>query len=184
MEKMVRKKVLVFLVSFLFSVMIINTVSAVSLGVSPATLDFKAAPGSSVEKPVLISTSTEGLLKVSISSESELGDWISFKPSSDLSVKRGSPLRISIKVKVPRSADERIYEDIITVTATSPVSTSEGGTGSRIVTGVAIKTSLKVSSDIQVEKSKISAWGITAGFLTVVLVVILIALLWLRRKRR
>ena len=179
MEKISKTKLFIIpIVISLFLIMLVNTASAFSLGVSPATLDFQIAPGSSVEKTITISTSNEDPLPISVSAESELKDWLTFKPRSGLSVKKGEPLKLKVKIKVPGDAVEKKYEDVITISAFVPVTTEEGA-GSKIATGVAVKTSLEVSSRFK-EKAGVSM-GVIAIVVILVLLILASIIFWLRK---
>ena len=166
----------------LIVIMLASAVSAFSLGVSPATLDFKAAPGYTVEKTLTISSSSEEALKVSVSAESEIKEWMSFD-SDSLEVKKDSPLKLKVKIKVPGDAAEKTYEDAITVSAAASAQAEEGA-GSAIATGVAVKTSLEVSSKFKSEGKRSISWGLIASIAIAVIIIAALITLWMRKRRK
>lgn len=130
----------------ILSLFILNIVYAVGFGVSPATLSFEILKGGSAEKTITVSTSSEKLLPVSLSIEG-LEKWISFTPNTNLFTSKSSPLKITIKVAVPKDAKAGKYEGAITAT-TAPAVSAKSGSGSSVATGVAVKTAINVTAPV------------------------------------
>lgn len=193
MRKMSNTKLSISIVVLLFSILFTSTISATSLGVSPATISLEGRPGTTVEKVLTVSTSDEEPLSVRVSAEGELIDWITFEPKSLLSVSKSDPLKLKIKFKIPRFTAKRTYEDIITI-STLPSENSGSGTGSAISTGVAVRTSLKVSSSATMTsdvtksspESETSDQRVEKGisiFLIIATIALGLLLFWIRKKK-
>ena len=180
MREIMDSKILIF--SVLAALFMISGVSAFSLGVSPATLDYEIAPGYSMEKTLTVSTNSENSVKVSIAAESELKEWISFDMPSD-TAKKDAPLKVAVKIKVPGSAAEKSYEDVITVTASASEGTGEGAE-SKIAPAVAVKTSLNVSKEAKPEGMVKEGISTTAIVIIAVIIAIVLAIILLKRKKR
>ena len=177
-KKKMKKERKIIIVGFLSLIICSSIVSAVSLGVSPATLEINGAPGSTVEKTLTVSTSDTETLSISVSAESELKEWISYEPKSDLTVTRLTPLKLNIKFKIPRSAEEKTYEDIITIATKNDNSADQGGSGSNIAAGVAVRTSLNVSNEFKEGGSNLLI------YIIILLIITFLGFFWIMKGRK
>jgi len=164
------KKLAVFLVILMLAMWLIPSVQAVAFGASPATLTFDIGKGDSLEKTVSVSTNSPTYLGVTYSISDEIKDFVTISPTSGLKTKINEPLEVTVKAKSSLFEELGSHEGTITFT-TAPTGDTEGGMGSTIATGVAVK----VTVNIGIEKAARPA-GAKTGSSNLILVIVTIVL--------
>jgi len=133
------------LLSVLLGLMIfLGGCSAVSVGVTPGTLDFKdLLRDGYAEREIIVSTSGDRLLegRVSIRKDSDISDWLTVEPKIfDLDSK--DDIKIKVFIRPPADAANGKYDGMIDIRV-APKELVEG-TGS--VVGVAVSAGVKTTA--------------------------------------
>jgi hypothetical protein len=106
-------KKIVFIVLFYF--MFLNLVSAVNIGVSPASVEFKGVlRGGYAERTIVISADSNEPVYVEISSRGEISSWISFS-ENNFSVTKDKPDSLTIYVRPPEDTPNGNYSGFLNI---------------------------------------------------------------------
>lgn len=129
---------------------------AVSIGISPAELDFEnVLKGGYAEGTVAVSTSNEEPLDFLIWAEGQIGDWIEFEPSENLTFSRDQMRRITVIVRPPGNVANGVYTGSIMVSTKS--AEPEGGDfGVGVTTGTASDVTVRVTGE-EIKKASIQS---------------------------
>jgi len=179
------KKLAVLLVMVTLGVLLLPLVQAVAFGASPATLSFDIGKGDSSEEIVSVSTNSPTYLGVTYSVSDEISKYITISPTSGLKTKLNEPLEITVKAKSSLFEELGSHTGTITLT-TAPIGNSEGGTGSTVATGVAVKVTVNIGT-VKAEKpagTKTISSSLILVLATIVLLVLAAVLFIVKPKHK
>ena len=185
-----KKSLFLFSFFFLFIILFLPLAWAVAIGASPANLAFELSRGGSAEKTFQVSTNSETPIDFSLTESAEIERFVSTDITKG-TTKLGEPAEIYVSVKVPRGTEPGTYEGTVTV-STSPVGGFEGGTGSIIATGVAVKVVINVADSYAESHVTGALTGVGSDqelnfavimFIVIVIVIVASIFLFILRKK-
>lgn len=140
-------KLMKIVVVILILILSFDLVSAMGIGVSPSTLEFKdALKGYTYEKELKIDNTGDNLIiaKIDVSGNS---DWFEFDPGFEVRVEGKSSSRVNVKLKTPDDLPNGEYETILNIIGT-PEEDKGGvslipGVSSNIIVGITDKEIIK-----------------------------------------
>jgi hypothetical protein len=151
--------------TFILTLSLFSSAWAVAIGASPATLSFELPRGGSEEKTFQVSTNSEAGLLFTLTKSAEISKFVTLS-SSTSQTKLNNPAEITLKVSVPRTTTPGTYNGTVSV-ATTGTGEISSGTGSVIATGVAVKVSIKVTSEsapwFKTSETKINSNAVTSS---------------------
>ena len=158
------RAVFLFSLFLLCIVLVAPTVSAVAIGASPAAFSFELPRGGSAEESFQVSTNSESAMTFSITADEQIQKFVKLSVDSSQTT-IDEPARIPFSIFIPKSAKPGIYEGAITA-MTSGSGSMEGGVGSVVATGVAVKVAIKVTGETQASPTAPSAENEGADLVT------------------
>lgn len=135
---------IVFLI-FILALSLFSSAWAVAIGASPATLSFELPRGGVENKTFQVSTNSENNLSFTLEKSAEISKFVTLS-SLTSQTKLNNPAEVTLKVSIPRGTAPGTYNGTVSV-ATTGTGEISSGTGSVIATGVAVKVSIKVTSE-------------------------------------
>jgi len=134
-----------FFLTFILTLSLFSSAWAVAIGASPATLSFELPKGGSEEKTFQVSTNSETDLSFTVEKSAEISKFVTLSVSSGETM-LNNPEEITLKVSIPRGTEPGTYEGYVSVT-TGGSGEINGGTGSIVATGVAVRVLIKVTGE-------------------------------------
>ena len=139
---------------------LISTVSAVSIGAGPSTIDFgKMVKGGYAEQTITVSTSGGEDLSCTIDYTGDIKDWMSSNKGNKFDLPANSRLDIKAIIQPPAEINNGRYEGAIYIKAAPPTPTQQG-TGLTIGAGIKIKVTAEVT-DQQITAYKLKRTTVT-----------------------
>jgi len=128
-----------------FCMLFVDAAAALSIGVSPGNIDFKdLMRGGYAEDNILVSTSGNETLNITISARDEISSWLVFEPSS-LILQPHSTANIQVMIRPPGDIANGVYNGIASVSA-RPNATSGVAAGAGMTIGVA--AAVKIAAEV------------------------------------
>ncbi len=107
-------------------VALIQLVSAVNVGVSPASINFQNVLRSGyAERPITVTIDSEIKTTIEIETFGNTSDWINFT-SKSLSVSKGNPLQIIVSISPPSDTPNGNYSGFLRIKSSRLGNTQEG----------------------------------------------------------
>ena len=154
MKKITIKPILFLLLLAVSCSLAANSAQAVSIGVSPASIQFdNVLKGGYAEGTVSVSTSSATPLNLTMRAEGAVKDWITFEPSENITFSSGDMKRISIMVRPPSDAANGLYTGSVIAT-TSAAKTGGSGVGAEVTTGAVCDVAVRVTGD-EIKKASV-----------------------------
>jgi hypothetical protein len=136
------------LTSFLSLILFSGFVSAVNIGVSPATVTFhNVLRGGYAQGQVVVSADSVAKTNISVDAVGNISSWLNF--SKNFSASKENPHVLTISVTPPADTPNGNYTGFVRISASAPQNTSSGGT-----VGI-VKSSLDVYVTVQVVDTQI-----------------------------
>lgn len=111
--------------------------AATGVGVSPGVLTFNNVySGGSSQKQITVTNMDSTTKEISITKSGAVASWLSFTPSSPVSVNGNSSTIVTVKVEPPSSTSAGTYDGELQITVASTEEVS--GSGAAIVPGVVV----------------------------------------------
>jgi len=128
-------------------ILLCATVSAVSIGAGPSTIEFgQLVKGGYAEEIVTLSTSGDEDLTCSVEFTGDIKDWLSVDKGDRFNLPANSRLKLKAIIQPPSDAPNGKYEGAIYIKA-APTSTVQGGAGLAVGAGVKIRVSAEITGE-------------------------------------
>jgi hypothetical protein len=134
--------------SIILFILIISSVSASTIGVSPSILRFdKMLKGGYAESQILVSTSFTSDIPASIEPEGDVADWISLQPENkSFFFSLNKPYRFNIIIEPPVDTANGNYTGVLKIT-TGELGRVNRGAGSSVLAQVSLLIYVEVIGD-------------------------------------